>query len=94
MVSAKKYKHDISVSDRAAEMRPDLRKRLADSMPNRVARAEGLGATWSTPTPGEVVTLQQPLHVPALRLDRGCSPSTRRTAACQRLARRWKSSPS
>ena len=38
----KKYKHDISVVIDRLVMRPDLRKRLADSIETAVARAEGI----------------------------------------------------
>ena len=38
----KKYKHDISVVVDRLVMRPDLRKRLADSIETAVARADGL----------------------------------------------------
>src|ERR687893_1993814 len=42
IVLDKKYKHDISVVIDRLMMRPDLRKRLADSVETAVARAEGL----------------------------------------------------
>src|ERR671917_520974 len=42
IVLDKKYKHDISVVIDRLVMRPDLRKRLADSVETAVARAEGL----------------------------------------------------
>jgi excinuclease ABC subunit A len=42
IVLDKKYKHDISVVIDRLIMRPDLRKRLADSIETAVARAEGL----------------------------------------------------
>ncbi len=38
----KKYKHDISIVIDRLVMRPDLRKRLADSIETAVARAEGI----------------------------------------------------
>jgi excinuclease ABC subunit A len=42
IVLDKKYKHDISVVIDRLVMRPDLRKRLADSIETAVARADGL----------------------------------------------------
>ena len=42
IVLDKKYKHDIAVVIDRLVMRPDLRKRLADSVETAVARAEGL----------------------------------------------------
>src|ERR671912_23107 len=42
IVLDKKYRHDISVGIDRLVMRPDLRKRLADSIETAVARAEGL----------------------------------------------------
>ena len=42
IVLDKKFKHDISVVVDRLVMRPDLRKRLADSVETAVARAEGL----------------------------------------------------
>ena len=42
IVLDKKYKHDISVVIDRLVMRPDLRKRLADSIETAVARAEGI----------------------------------------------------
>ncbi len=42
IVLDKKYKHDISVVVDRLVMRPDLRKRLADSIETAVARAEGI----------------------------------------------------
>src|SRR5688500_20249312 len=41
IVLDKKFKHDISVVIDRLVMRPDLRKRLADSIETAVARAEG-----------------------------------------------------
>ena len=67
----KKYKHDISVVVDRLVMRPDLRKRLADSIETAVARAEGLVDIED----GRVRRghhLLGPLHVPPLRhLDAG-----------------------
>jgi excinuclease ABC subunit A len=67
IVLDKKYKHDIAVVIDRLVMRPDLRKRLADSIETAVARAEGLvdiehvgreggGAEGGPPEGGEVVT--------------------------------------
>src|SRR5213595_1417385 len=42
IVLDKKYKHDISVVVDRLVMRPELRKRLADSVETAVARAEGI----------------------------------------------------
>src|SRR5213595_691414 len=42
IVLDKKFKHDISVVVDRLVMRPDLRKRLADSVETAVARAEGI----------------------------------------------------
>ena len=42
IVLDKKYKHDIAVVVDRLVMRPDLRKRLADSIETAVARAEGM----------------------------------------------------
>src|ERR671916_675305 len=42
IVLDKKYKHDISVVIDRLVMRPDLRKRLADSIETAVSRAEGI----------------------------------------------------
>ena len=51
----KKYKHDIAVVIDRLVMRPDLRKRLADSIETAVARAEGLVDVEHVDT-GEVTT--------------------------------------
>ena len=71
IVLDKKYKHDISVVIDRLVMRPDLRKRLADSIETAVARAEGIvdiedvGQRRGDHLLGAV-------HVPALRhLDAG-----------------------
>ncbi len=55
IVLDKKYKHDIAVVIDRLVMRPDLRKRLADSVETAVARAEGLVDVEHVDT-GEVVT--------------------------------------
>ena len=55
IVLDKKYKHDIAVVIDRLVMRPDLRKRLADSIETAVARAEGLVDVEHVDT-GEVVT--------------------------------------
>ena len=55
IVLDKKYKHDIAVVIDRLVMRPDLRKRLADSIETAVARAEGLVDVEHVDT-GEVTT--------------------------------------
>ena len=55
IVLDKKYKHDISVVIDRLVMRPDLRKRLTDSIETAVGRAEGLVDVEYAET-GEVVT--------------------------------------
>jgi excinuclease ABC subunit A len=55
IVLDKKYKHDISVVVDRLVMRPDLRKRLADSVETAVARAEGI-LDVEIPDSGEVRT--------------------------------------
>jgi excinuclease ABC subunit A len=55
IVLDKKYKHDIAVVIDRLVMRPDLRKRLADSIETAVARAEGLVDVEHVET-GEVTT--------------------------------------
>jgi excinuclease ABC subunit A len=55
IVLDKKYKHDIAVVIDRLVMRPDLRKRLPDSIETAVARAEGLVDVEHADT-GEVVT--------------------------------------
>ncbi len=54
----KKYKHDISVVIDRLVMRPDLRKRLADSIETAVARAEGIVDIEDVET-GEVTTYSE-----------------------------------
>jgi excinuclease ABC subunit A len=54
----KKYKHDISVVVDRLVMRPDLRKRLADSIETAVALAEGMIAVEDAET-GEVTTYSE-----------------------------------
>jgi excinuclease ABC subunit A len=67
IVLDKKFKHDIAVVIDRLVMRPDLRKRLADSIETAVARAEGLvdiehvsreggGAGGGPPEGGQVTT--------------------------------------
>ena len=102
IVLDKKYKHDIAVVIDRLVMRPDLRKRLADSIETAVARAEGLVDV-------EHVDTRRGHHLLATAScactaaprcpssSRGCSPSTRRTAparAAPGSARRWRSTPS
>ncbi len=55
IVLDKKYKHDIAVVIDRLVMRPDLRKRLSDSIETAVARAEGLVDVEHAET-GEVTT--------------------------------------
>src|SRR4051794_14246870 len=54
----KKYKHDISVVIDRLVMRPDLRKRLADSIETAVARAEGIVDIEDAET-GDVTTYSE-----------------------------------
>ena len=58
IVLDKKYKHDISVVIDRLVMRPDLRKRLADSIETAVSRAEGIVDIESVET-GEVTTYSE-----------------------------------
>ena len=51
----KKYKHDISVVVDRLVMRPDLRKRLADSIETAVTLAEGIVDIQDADT-GEITT--------------------------------------
>ncbi|MEJ7715829.1 MAG: hypothetical protein WKF40_09090 [Thermoleophilaceae bacterium] len=62
----KRYKHDISVVVDRLVMRPDLRKRLTDSIETAVALAEGLIDVEMVDT-GEVTDLLRALRLPALR---------------------------
>src|SRR6478672_2018365 len=65
----KKYKHDISVVVDRLVMRPDLRKRLADSVETAVALADGL-VEIELVDAGEVMTFSEkfacPEHGPSL----------------------------
>ena len=56
IVLDKKFKHDISVVIDRLMMRPDLRKRLADSIETAVARAEGLVDIENVDDGGGVIT--------------------------------------
>ena len=58
IVLDKKYKHDISVVIDRLVMRPDLRKRLADSIETAVALAEGIMDIEDADT-GEVTTYSE-----------------------------------
>src|SRR5688500_9314366 len=58
IVLDKKYKHDISVVIDRLVMRPDLRKRLADSIETAVSRAEGMVDIEDAET-GEVTTYSE-----------------------------------
>jgi excinuclease ABC subunit A len=53
IVLDKKYKHDISVVVDRLVMRPDLRKRLADSVETAVALADGIIEVETVPREGE-----------------------------------------
>jgi excinuclease ABC subunit A len=55
IVLDKKFKHDVSVVIDRLIMRPDLRKRLADSIETAVARAEGIVDIENVDT-GEITT--------------------------------------
>jgi excinuclease ABC subunit A len=55
IVLDKKFKHDVAVVVDRLVMRPDLRKRLADSVETAVARAEGIVDVENVET-GEVTT--------------------------------------
>ena len=60
IVLDKKYKHDISVVVDRLVMRPDLRKRLADSIETAVALADGMIEVETVPREGDgdpVITL-------------------------------------
>ena len=102
IVLDKKLKHDIAVVVDRLVMRPDLRKRLTDSVETAVARAEGIVDVESVDT-GEVHHLLGPLHVPPLRhLDAGARAAdvllqlaSRRLPALHRPRdRRWRSTRS
>ena len=66
IVLDKKFKHDIAVVVDRLVMRPDLRKRLADSIETAVARRRGDRRRGDVET-GEGHDLLRPLHVPPLR---------------------------
>ena len=89
IVLDKKYKHDISVVVDRLVMRPDLRKRLADSIETAVALAEGIvdvedvdERRGHAPTPSASPACTAARRCPSS--SRGCSPSTRPHGACQR----------
>ena len=98
----KKYKHDISVVVDRLVMRPDLRKRLADSIETAVVagrgdhrRRAGGERRRAPPTPSASPACTAAPRCPSS--SRGCSPSTRRTApasAARASARRWRSTRS
>ncbi len=70
IVLDKKYKHDISVVVDRLSMKPDLRKRLADSVETAVALAEGIIDVETVPRDGSepVITIVlRALRLPALR---------------------------
>ena len=101
IVLDKKFKHDISVVVDRLIMRPELRKRLADSVETAVALADGILEIEALPDDGR--SDRSPSASPACTAasrcpssSRGCSPSTRRTArarAAPGSARRWRSTP-
>ena len=106
IVLDKKYKHDISVVVDRLVMRPDLRKRLADSVETAVALADGILEIETVPRGDgepEVIT-RTPSASPACTAGSRCpsssrarSRSTPRTAparAARAWARRWRSTPS
>ena len=102
IVLDKKYKHDISVVVDRLVMRPDLRKRLADSIETAVALAEGhrrhrgrRHRRGAPPTRSASCACTAAPRCPSS--SRGCSRSTRRTAparAAPGSARRWRSTRS
>ena len=69
IVLDKRYKHDISVVVDRLVMRPDLRKRLADSVETAVALADGIigSRDRSTGRRAGDLYVQRALCVPALR---------------------------
>ena len=104
----KKYKHDISVVVDRLVMRPEVRKRLADSIETAVSagRRHGRRSSWCDEKEGDGQTgcSRSPRSSPAPSTarrspssSRGSSRSTRRTAparAAPGWARRWRSIPS
>ena len=104
IVLDKKFKHDISVVVDRLVMRPELRKRLADSVETAVALADGILEVETLPRRARCRDARSPSASPACTAasrcpssSRGCSPSTRRTArarAAPGSARRWRSTPS
>ena len=102
IVLDKKYKHDISVVVDRLSMKPDLRKRLADSVETAVALAEGIIDVETVPRDSSepVITTYSErfacLHcgISMPELERARSRSTPRTAparAARGWARRWRS---
>ena len=69
IVLDKRYKHDISVVVDRLVMRPELRKRLADSVETAVALADGILEVETVPRDGEpeIHTYSRALRLPALR---------------------------
>ena len=106
IVLDKKYKHDISVVVDRLIMRPDLRKRLADSVETAVALADGIIEIETVPRDGSRAGGHDatPSASPACTAGSRCpsssrarSRSTRRTAparAAPGSARRWRSTRS
>jgi excinuclease ABC subunit A len=70
IVLDKKYKHDISVVVDRLVMKPDLRKRLADSIETAVTLADGLVEIELVDESGKVLTFSErfacPVHGPSL----------------------------
>ena len=106
IVLDKKYKHDIAVIVDRLVMKPDLRKRLADSIETAVALADGLvEIELGRTTDGERRRSRPIPRSSRARCtgrawsssSRGSSASTPRTArarAAPGSARRWRSTPS
>ena len=99
IVLDKKFKHDLSVVVDRLIMRPDMRKRLADSVETAVSarrRASSTSSSW-TPARSRRTPSASPACTAASRCpssSRARSPSTRRTAparAAPASARRWRS---
>ena len=70
IVLDKKFKHDISVVVDRLVMKPDTRKRLADSVETAVALADGILEIETLPrdgSEGKVLTFSRALRLPALR---------------------------
>ena len=78
IVLDKKYKHDISVVVDRLVMRPDLRKRLADSVETAVALADGIVEVETVPRDGEPESPRPtPSASPACTAGSRCPSSSR-----------------